>query len=40
MLPDRLLVITMSRTAPFDDDAQAMWNAIKAGVNFTAGEGV
>lgn len=39
MLPDHLLVITMSRTAPFDDDAQAMWNAIKAGVNFTAGEG-
>jgi len=29
---DHLLVFTLSRTAPFDDDAEAFWAAVKAGM--------
>lgn len=39
MLDDHLLVMAMSRTAPFDEDALALWESIKAGLEFTPGEG-
>ncbi|CBA26812.1 DcrB-related protein [Cronobacter turicensis] len=39
MLEDHLLVMAMSRTAPFDEDALAIWESIKAGLEFTPGEG-
>ncbi|CCK04667.1 FIG00553484: hypothetical protein [Cronobacter sakazakii 701] len=39
MLDDHLLIMAMSRTAPFDDDALAVWESIKAGLEFTPGEG-
>ncbi|EOL8959634.1 DcrB-related protein [Cronobacter dublinensis] len=39
MLDDHLLVMAMSRTVPFDEDALATWGAIKAGLEFTPGEG-
>ncbi|EMA4139785.1 DUF1795 domain-containing protein [Cronobacter turicensis] len=39
MLEDHLLVMAMSRTAPFDEDALAIWESIKAELEFTPGEG-
>ncbi|EOY5404809.1 DcrB-related protein [Cronobacter sakazakii] len=39
MLDDHLLIMAMSRTAPFDDDALAVWESIKAGLELTPGEG-
>lgn len=39
MLDDHLLVMAMSRNAPFDEDALAVWASIKAGLEFTPGEG-
>ncbi|CCJ90725.1 FIG00553484: hypothetical protein [Cronobacter turicensis 564] len=39
MLDDHLLVMAMSRNAPFDEDALAVWESIKADLEFTPGEG-